>query len=163
MEVRLDKRLLWQGQRMFRRKQETVVQTNLSQGLPRGRNFASWRQDCERKWVRGSIPPKPLPKGSTAVKVEGMEEVCAGLLQQERKIAHTGPGRWGPARCCPPATPGQMAAGKQMWVGAGPRALSASGCVPLSLVAPGPPLPGPRPTCKITQEMRSFEQVASPP
>ena len=41
MEVRLDKRLLWQGQRMFKRKQETTAQTNLSQGLPRGETFTS--------------------------------------------------------------------------------------------------------------------------
>ena len=67
--------------------------------------------------------PQPLPKGSTVVKVEGMEGVCAGQLQQERKTAHTGLGRAGAASCCHPATSGQMAAWKQMWVGAGPRAL----------------------------------------
>ena len=106
--------------------------------------------------------PQPLPKGSTVVKVEGMEGVCAGQLQQERKTAHTGLGRGWAASCCHPDTSGQMAAWKHVgWSWA--QGTVALGGVPLSLVAPGPQLPGPRPTCKTTQEMCSFEQVTSPP
>lgn len=148
------------------RKKEIRVQTNLRQGLPRGRNSAFSGQDCGCGWARGRALPSSFAErehsGPGGRKREGLgQAVTSGKEAHQCRAQKAGSGQ--PLSPSHVRTDGCLATDVGLSTGQGPVCFGEVFPCPSQHLASHLVSLGHIPPAKPMQEMCSSEHVASSP